>query len=174
MDQTWDVDSLTAAAARFPDLVALSPQRTYAILTKYETLRSFVALQPPGFTPLQYEVAQMYTSALMDTYMEYKSLYKTLGIDIANLEIGVTQFEESDTGSNVLVSHQNPNKTRQSSTSSEVAFIEDVTPFPASSRGLDQARRAIRAEMVRIVNEVYIFFSSDLLIPSFQALVNLF
>ena len=31
MDQTWDVDSLTAAAARFPDLVAISPQRTYAI-----------------------------------------------------------------------------------------------------------------------------------------------
>ncbi|MCJ1388285.1 hypothetical protein MMC18_001130 [Xylographa bjoerkii] len=43
IEQQWDVSSLMAAASRFPDLDADCPQRTYAILTKYDALRSFVA-----------------------------------------------------------------------------------------------------------------------------------
>jgi len=79
MEQQWDIASLMQAAARFPDLVADCPQRIYAILTKYDTLRSFVALRPTGCTPLQYENAQIYTNALLDSFMSYKSLYKQLG-----------------------------------------------------------------------------------------------
>lgn len=67
-----------AAAARFPDLVARTPQRTYAILTKYESLRSFQENLPENFTPLQYENANLYTNSLLDSYMEYKSLYRQL------------------------------------------------------------------------------------------------
>ena len=86
MDQQWDIKSLMQAAARFPDLVADCPQRTYAILTKYETLRSFVARQPASFSPLQYENAQIYTNTLLDSFMSYKALYKRLGEQIFNVQ----------------------------------------------------------------------------------------
>ncbi|KAM0348865.1 hypothetical protein ACHAP4_010681 [Fusarium culmorum] len=37
-----------------------------AILTKYESLRSFMALKPPALTPMYYENASIYTNALLD------------------------------------------------------------------------------------------------------------
>lgn len=161
LDQTWDVDTLTAAAARFPDLVAISPQRTYAILTKYQTLRSFVALQPASFTPLQYDVAQLYTNALMDTYMEYKSLYKRLAIDIGEIEGGTSVFKtEDESGANAELALQRVDTivaaqgAGNGSTGIDVVQIKNSTPFPKSAKGLDAARRAIRAEMGKIVNEV--------------------
>lgn len=52
MEQQWDIKSLMQAAARFPDLVADCPQRTYAILTKYDNLRSFVTRQPKAYSKL--------------------------------------------------------------------------------------------------------------------------
>ena len=85
-EQQWDIQSLMAAASRFPDLVADCPQRTYAVLTKYESLRSFVALKPEGYSPLQYENAQIYTNFLLDTFMSYKALYKRLGEDIFQIQ----------------------------------------------------------------------------------------
>ncbi|KAF3762918.1 hypothetical protein M406DRAFT_45333, partial [Cryphonectria parasitica EP155] len=79
MEQPWNIQSVMQAAARFPSLVADCPQRTHAILTKYESLRSFVSLKPAQYSPLQYENAQIYTNVLMDAFMSYKSLYKKLG-----------------------------------------------------------------------------------------------
>lgn len=79
MEQQWEIKSLMAAASRFPDLVADYPQRTYAILTKYDSLRNFPARKPSACIPLQYENAQIYTSALMDSFMSYKALYKRIG-----------------------------------------------------------------------------------------------
>ena len=76
MEQQWDIKSLMQAAARSADLVADCPQRTYTILTKYDSFRSFVARRPASYTPLQYENAQIYTNALMDSFMTYKSIYK--------------------------------------------------------------------------------------------------
>ena len=43
----WGIGTLKQAAAAFPELVAITPQRTYAILTKYTSLTSF---QLNGFT----------------------------------------------------------------------------------------------------------------------------
>jgi hypothetical protein len=37
----WSIATLKRTAAAFPDLVAITPQRTYAILTKYTALESF-------------------------------------------------------------------------------------------------------------------------------------
>ncbi|KAH7007267.1 hypothetical protein EDB80DRAFT_880775 [Ilyonectria destructans] len=76
MEQQWDIKSLMQAAARFPDLVADCPQRMYAILTKYDNLRSFVTRQPKAYSKLQYESAQIYMNVLMDAFMSYKALYK--------------------------------------------------------------------------------------------------
>lgn len=49
-----------------------------AILTKYETLRSFMKLKPASFSKLAYENAQMYTNTLLDVYMDYKNVCKTM------------------------------------------------------------------------------------------------
>ena len=85
LEQAWSIKSLMQAAARFPDLVADCPQRIYAILTKYPTLRSFIQRMPAAYTPLQYENAQIYTNALLDSFMSYKALYKRLGEQIFNV-----------------------------------------------------------------------------------------
>lgn len=86
MEQQWDIQSLMAAAARFPDLVADCPQRTYAILTKYDALRSFVAKKPAAYTALQYENAQIYTGSLLDAFISYKAMYKRLGEQIFEVQ----------------------------------------------------------------------------------------
>ncbi|KAK5679287.1 hypothetical protein LTS10_008102 [Elasticomyces elasticus] len=73
----WDIDSLTLAAVNFPDLVAMTPQRKTAILAKYTTLKDFREKQP-GHSPVDYEMANFYSSMLLDVYTDYKSLWKTL------------------------------------------------------------------------------------------------
>ncbi|WXC40211.1 hypothetical protein QX201_000049 [Fusarium graminearum] len=45
-----------------------------AILTKYEALRSFMALKPEKLLPIMYENAAIYTNALLDAYMDYKNV----------------------------------------------------------------------------------------------------
>ncbi|KAK4169843.1 hypothetical protein QBC43DRAFT_283408 [Cladorrhinum sp. PSN259] len=73
----WSIDSLKKAAAAFPDLVAVTPQRTYAILTKYTALADF-QMKKDDFSPLDYESAGIYTSALLDHYMDYKAMWKEI------------------------------------------------------------------------------------------------
>lgn len=92
-DEQWDVNSLIRAAARFFDLVPHSPQRIYAILTKYDTLRSFIADKPPNATPLDYETAKLYTNALMDSYMAYKNLYQEVSTAISDVLSGAKRFK---------------------------------------------------------------------------------
>lgn len=147
MEQQWDVKSLMEAASRFPDLVADCPQRTYAILTKYDTLRSFVALKPAAYSPIQYENAQIYTNALMDSFMEYKSLYKTLGEQIFTIQGKTLEIVPWD-----LVDAERQATSGGSSAAADPK--EDLTRFDASLRGLSDARKAIRAQMTEIVNEV--------------------
>ena len=48
-----------------------------AILTKYENLRSFQLIQPKIF-PLNYEVASLYTSDLLDAMVAYKNIWKDI------------------------------------------------------------------------------------------------
>lgn len=174
MEQQWDIKSLMAAASRFPDLVADCPQRTYAILTKYDSLRSFVAQKPAAYTPLQYESAQIYTNALLDSFMSYKSLYKRIGEQIFNVQgktLEIKQWETQnapagkedgttaagasfagDTASKVTAQH--PTAFQKDLVTGLYPYIEDMSRFEASIKGLSDARKAIRRQMVRIVNEV--------------------
>jgi hypothetical protein len=48
-----------------------------AILTQYTSLRSYQEIKNKG-TPLDYENAGMYTSALLDAYIEYKNIWKQI------------------------------------------------------------------------------------------------
>lgn len=48
-----------------------------AILTKYTSLRSYQELTNKG-SPLDYENAGVYTSSLLDSYMEYKLIWANI------------------------------------------------------------------------------------------------
>jgi hypothetical protein len=61
-------------AVRAQELTTSSPS---AILTKYTSLRSFHEQTVKG-SPLDYEIAGIYTNALLDAYVEYKSMWGDL------------------------------------------------------------------------------------------------
>ena len=164
-EQQWDIQSLLQAAARFPDLVAECPQRIYAIITKYESLRSFVQRKPAGYTKLQYENAQIYTNTMMDSYMSYKSLYTRLGSDIFDVKSKakvIKPWEESAAGAEGADNKQ----AEVAKTTTDVAKsstgvstktgppIHDTSKYPPTIAGLSQAKTAIRKQMALIVNEV--------------------
>ncbi|RAH86853.1 hypothetical protein BO86DRAFT_394649 [Aspergillus japonicus CBS 114.51] len=142
VDQPWTIQTLMATAAKFPDLVANTPQRTYAILTKYESLRSFMALKPPALKPLFYENAAIYTNTLLDAYMDYKNVYRTLSTYLADIQAGTKKFgEEWPTGTALA-------------DATTLGKMDDESRFPPTIKGLDLARRACRFQMVKIVKEV--------------------
>lgn len=157
MEQQWDIQSLMAAAARFPDLVADCPQRTYAILTKYDSLRSFVARKPASYTPLQYENAQIYTNSLLDSFVSYKALYKRLGEQVFGVQgktLEVIQWSESEKAKVEAASTAVSQMGVKNPDTGLYPFMERNSNFDASIKGLSDARTAIRRQMARIVNEV--------------------
>ncbi|KAI0125241.1 hypothetical protein BJ170DRAFT_598063 [Xylariales sp. AK1849] len=75
----WDINSMFAAAAAFPNRVAECPQRTWAILTKYRANRSFQTLaHSTSYKILQYDQISSFTAELFDNFMDYKLLLKKL------------------------------------------------------------------------------------------------
>lgn len=157
MEQQWDIQSLMAAAARFPDLVADWPQRTYAILTKYDSLRSFVARKPASFTPLQYENAQIYTNSLLDSFVSYKALCKRLGEQVFGVQgktLEVIQWSESEKAKVAADSTAVSQMGVKDKDTGLYPYLERNSNFEASIKGLSDARTAIRRQMARIVNEV--------------------
>lgn len=157
MEQQWDVQSLMAAAARFPDLVADCPQRIYAILTKYDSLRSFIARKPASYTPLQYENAQIYTNTLLDAFVSYKSLYKRLGEQIFGVQgktLEVIPWSDTEKLKVPTKSMAVVKMGTKDPVTGLFPYVELETNFEASVKGLSDARAAIRRQMARIVNEV--------------------
>ncbi|KAF2151443.1 hypothetical protein K461DRAFT_280233 [Myriangium duriaei CBS 260.36] len=178
MEQPWNIQTIMQAAARFPSLVANCPQRTHAILTKYDSLRSFVDLRPAAYSPLQYENAQIYTNVLMDAFMSYKALYKKLGDHIQGVQSETLEFQawSGDDGDNTSDGKTSPSNASSSQAltmigqaaasgdqrallaakkyAAALAAATDVSRFEASVRGLSDARKFIRRQMVYIVNEV--------------------
>lgn len=172
MEQPWNIQSVMQAAARFPSLVANCPQRTHAILTKYDSLRSFVSRKPEAYSPLQYENAQIYTNVLMDAFMSYKSLYKRLGDDVNRIQAKTLEIEawkEPAPEGRTTETEGTQARTQlgQAAASGDpvalaaakkhaaaVAAANDTKRFDADLRGIADARKFIRRQMVYIVNEV--------------------
>jgi hypothetical protein len=90
--EQWTIETLKNVAAGFPDMVAITPQRTYAILTKYTSLESFHR-HKVTFSPLSYENAGVYTNSLMEHYMDYKSLWKQISSSTYELESNRASIE---------------------------------------------------------------------------------
>ncbi|KAJ4256873.1 hypothetical protein NW762_008969 [Fusarium torreyae] len=70
---------MKSAALRFPDLVARTPMRTHAVLTKYTSLRSYYPIFG-GITPPAFEVAGVYSMLLQEAYLDYKTVSKNLQV----------------------------------------------------------------------------------------------
>ncbi|KAJ5547188.1 hypothetical protein N7494_004773 [Penicillium frequentans] len=175
--EDWSIASLKKAAAAFPDLVAITPQRTYAILTKYTALESF-HLQNREFSPLDYENAGVYTGSLLDNYMDYKSLWKQISFASYELEGNRASIELAQPSQDVYdlakvkgplpPSKRSAQKLLEGSTKGSLALTkeeaaassnqteaeESFAVFPASFAGLIQARKLCRMEMAKIVSEV--------------------
>ncbi|RVD87748.1 uncharacterized protein DFL_001959 [Arthrobotrys flagrans] len=142
-EKQWPIHSLMEAAANFPDLVASEPHRTYAILTSYPYLRSFykngellIPLAPYGY-------ATQRTKALLDAYLDYKSLRQRLDEDIADLQNGDKVFQSKE-----YFRHPSVQLRR------DIASAEDDSKFAPTIGELDQAIKAATFQMKSIMEEV--------------------
>lgn len=165
----WSMESLKAAAAAFPDLVAITPQRTYAILTKYTALEDFHK-KNRTFDVLSYENAGIYTGSLLDSFMDYKMLWKQISNATYELEgnrATIDMGEVSDEMARLAKVRKYPMQDKPASrsltsgsatdallSSDEPDEPETIPPFSASFAGLIQAKRICRFEMAKIVKEV--------------------
>lgn len=173
--------SLKEVAMSFADKVAACPQRTSAILTKYTSLRSFYEQSLKG-SPLDYENAGVYSSALLDAYMEYKSIWKELQGTISEVEgnrmilakasettdlkelkdeIAASYKTSSDayeaSKKETTVTVYNPGGYATTETRKQLEppiKPNNMIPYNNSLYGLEQAKRDCRFEMIKIVREV--------------------
>ncbi|ODM15566.1 hypothetical protein SI65_09169 [Aspergillus cristatus] len=140
-DEDWDVTNLRKAALRFPALVAKTPVRTHAVLTKYTSLKSFYTKSNEGKgnkAPLSYDNAGVYTSILQDAFLDYKNIYKDIRFLEADVDSKTKKLEKSTF-----------NETPEHS---ETPFAKE--PFPATLTGLESAKFYIRRMMNLIVKDV--------------------
>ncbi|KAB8221106.1 hypothetical protein BDV33DRAFT_190697 [Aspergillus novoparasiticus] len=166
-DDDWNVKNMRAAALRFPALVAKSPVRTNAVLTKYTALRSFHTQKKDKdqkkAVPLSYENASVYTSILQDAFLDYKNIYKDIRHSEADLGSGKKQFKASTakattySGRSIYNSrHACANNAGSNGTEQNNAPPAHVatTPFDPTLAGFELAKVYIRRNMNLIVKEV--------------------
>ncbi|CAE6476509.1 unnamed protein product [Rhizoctonia solani] len=72
-DEQWTIESLFTAAAAFPNKVAKSPQRCWAILTRYPNNPSFMKSSFKSIPVHDYSNVQQYAADLFDAFVQYKS-----------------------------------------------------------------------------------------------------
>ncbi|KAK4184695.1 hypothetical protein QBC35DRAFT_505299 [Podospora australis] len=86
-DEEWTLDTLVKAAAAFPSKVTTCPQRTWAILTRYDNNRSFVQWKAKNNLNIvvpDFNKVQHITSDLLDDYMEWKNNLTRINAVMAN------------------------------------------------------------------------------------------
>ncbi|KAK7454045.1 hypothetical protein VKT23_011558 [Stygiomarasmius scandens] len=85
--EQWTLQTLNIAAMEFPKKAVAYPIRTNAILTRYTNLKSFRTANPVGI-PLDYQNAGVYSSTLLDVYMDYKVMLRSISTTISEVERG--------------------------------------------------------------------------------------
>ncbi|GMF69850.1 unnamed protein product [Aspergillus oryzae] len=181
-DDDWNVKNMRAAALRFPALVAKTPVRTNAVLTKYTALRSFHTQKKDKnnkeAVPLSYENASVYTSILEDAFLDYKNIYKEIRLSEGDLASGKKEFEASTAKESTGKENTSKESTGKESTYSGRSIYnsrhacannaesdgtrKDATPqahiatepFAPTLAGFESAKCYIRRNMNLIVREV--------------------
>lgn len=78
-NEEWSIDLLFQVAAAFPAKVAARPQRTWAILTRYDNNLSFLQWAATRYIKARdFTDAQLYASDLLDTYVGYENNLLTI------------------------------------------------------------------------------------------------
>lgn len=153
---------MRAAALKFPYLVAQTPMRTHAILTKYSSLRSYYAANVPTSLP-NFEHAGVYTALLQEAYLDYKTVAKNLQVLAYDVSSGVqvllasrvasesqeaTDRDSAASSDNGMVPISNPRDGYS------MAPLIVKTPYPPTLQGVEDARSLVRLMLNRIVQEV--------------------
>ncbi|KAG4255468.1 hypothetical protein FPRO04_04000 [Fusarium proliferatum] len=170
----WDIESLLKVAMEFPDKVAACPQNTFAILTKYTSLRSYYRANVLG-SPLDYENAGIYTNSLLDAYVQdYKYIWSQIQERINLLDknlITIHKLEEPEGLQSYRKNFQETYEALKQTYDKSLALHKtDPTQYPRTLEepllpnrleayagdlfGLDLAKRDCRLEMIKIVKEV--------------------
>ncbi|WPB03372.1 uncharacterized protein RHO25_008011 [Cercospora beticola] len=163
----WTIDALKDAAFNFPSRVAQTPQRTYAIVTKYTALRSFQEKTVRG-TPLDYENAGVYTSTLLEAYLEYKSILKDLQMMSWDLEHKLIELEKgTETAAQAtyrtsLKSSYDKLKTSYNTRNASFTAMQEKKPTEADHDALVKYQRELAAEERKLLqplepNEVKVY-----------------
>ncbi|KAK4197960.1 hypothetical protein QBC40DRAFT_205879 [Triangularia verruculosa] len=168
-EDDWTLETMRTAALKFPDLVAKTPMRTHAILTKYTALRSFHAAlakmtngshDPHAVIP-NFEKAGIYTAVLQEAYLDFKTILKNLQVLAFSVSSGAEKLIESPASR-----HKSDNgvETPGESDDDEVAPVLagegregtsfGTKPYPPTIAGLERARNDARFMLNRIVAEV--------------------
>lgn len=177
----WNMDTLKQAAIAFPDKVALTPQRIYAIVTKYTSLKSFNEKAHAEGSPLKgsaldYDNAGVYTSTLLDAYLYYKSMWKTLQVTASDLEDDLVTLEftkchedklkvygdQLKADYDLLLTTYNTDLEAYNKATDKTDRKKPVKPnrpnacqrYQPDIFGLDKAKNDCRLEMIKIVQEV--------------------
>jgi hypothetical protein len=157
---------MKAAALKFPALVAETPMRTHAILTKYSSLRSYFAANVPTSLP-SFEHAGVYTALLQEAYLDYKTVAKNLQVLAYDVSSG-TQILLESRAAKTIQENTDADSTASSDDSmtrvaKPVSLGKDKYampplivkhPYPPTLQGVEDARSQVRLMLNRIVQEV--------------------
>ncbi|KAK6544235.1 hypothetical protein TWF694_000938 [Orbilia ellipsospora] len=142
-EKQWPIHNLMDAAASFPDLIAMEPHRTYAILTSYPYLQNFYQEGELLIPLAPYAYAIQRTKLLLDSYLDYKALRQRLSDDATDIQSGDKVFQSKD-----YFRRTNAPLRR------DLASIDDDSKFAPTVDDLDQAIKAVTAQMKHIMEEV--------------------
>lgn len=157
---------MKAAALKFPHLVAQTPMRTHAILTKYSSLRSYFAANVPTSLP-SFEHAGVYTALLQEAYLDYKTIAKNLQVLAYDVSSGTqallasqaasenqecTDKDSTANSDNGMIAVANPIPQSKDGYSMTPLIVK--TPYPPTLQGVEDARSLVRLMLNRIVQEV--------------------
>ncbi|KAJ7132376.1 hypothetical protein C8R44DRAFT_773923 [Mycena epipterygia] len=151
--EDWTLQSLKAVAMEFPKNVMVCPVRTNAILTKYTSLRSFYEKKIQG-TPLNYDNVGVYTSALLDAYMEYKIMRRNIQQAVWEVKEGRALAIAKDVQGLADLLSETKEDQQSLDQSGPSMPHNNLVPYGGSVLGLDNAMRNCRLEMVKIVREM--------------------
>ncbi|KAI3531206.1 hypothetical protein CSPX01_14339 [Colletotrichum filicis] len=167
-EEDWTLETMRAAALKFPDLVARTPMRTHAILTKYSALRTFQTALKAGQSIQSlipsFEKAGVYTTVLQEAYLDFKTIAKNLQVLAFNVSAGLEVLVESPAARQQRdrnASTNNEGKSEGADSDDEaslIAIVRDPSraskPYDPTPAGLETARQDVRFMLNRIVSEV--------------------
>ncbi|KIP02679.1 hypothetical protein PHLGIDRAFT_78782 [Phlebiopsis gigantea 11061_1 CR5-6] len=154
----WTLEKLKAVALKFPQHAMACPARTSAILTKYTSLRSVQVAAIKTGSPLDYSNTTLYSSALLDAYMEYKTMLQMIShsMDEYNKQSAMDDTI-SATSDDDCVSTLSSFSVIVGATARKrepPARPNELVPYSADIIGLDAARWDCQLELAKIVKEV--------------------